>query len=397
MPTIKEIVETLEISNALDLGESPWKPESDEPVDIYEVDWDSMFPVRKPEGDSNSFWELDGDEWVIDQDVVDEILTPVDSELNDSKNIDRKWDVCAWYQPIHFNGYDWGIFIKEECIRNFAQKLYVELTKSLGTITPTTPKSKKQLVKALLRTAFSVYYHHEFFHHKMECFGIRLHSVERRCAYTSYFKSVYIPQKGTNNQLEEALANAHMYREFNCTPWIPKKICEATRKMFDRTFPSEPPGYRKAIDYLKNSEYEPGKRELFSRMQEGLLSPIKNPDEWVLGPRLDHAFFNIKSDIWTVVRPGTKSIIPAFATPIKTCTTSDMVKLCNSKGYNQVPGGKGSHIKLKKPGASTIILPGNRDNLSPGVVKNILNILGDYSIHNLPHLISSASRHQSVN
>ena len=26
------------------------------------------------------------------------------------------FDFCAWYQPIHFFGYDWGIFVREDCI-----------------------------------------------------------------------------------------------------------------------------------------------------------------------------------------------------------------------------------------------------------------------------------------
>jgi predicted RNA binding protein YcfA (HicA-like mRNA interferase family) len=56
-------------------------------------------------------------------------------------------------------------------------------------------------------------------------------------------------------------------------------------------------------------------------------------------------------------------------------------------GWQVVQGGKGSHVKLKKPDAPTIILPGDRRELSPGVTRQVLRILGNYSFHDLPELL----------
>ena len=66
-----------------------------------------------------------------------------------------------------------------------------------------------------------------------------------------------------------------------------------------------------------------------------------------------------------------------------------MIKLYKEAGYSEVEGGKGSHVKLKKPGAPTMILPGNRSELSAGVAKTALRVLGDFNLHDLPHLVNA--------
>lgn len=39
----------------------------------------------------------------------------------------------------------------------------------------------------------------------------------------------------------------------------------------------------------------------------------------------------------------------------------DMCKLFQKEGYKIVPGGKGSHIKLKKDGYPTVIIPNHKE------------------------------------
>ena len=53
-------------------------------------------------------------------------------------------------------------------------------------------------------------------------------------------------------------------------------------------------------------------------------------------------------------------------------------------GYKIVSGGKGSHVKLAKQGAPTIVIPGNKPVVAPGVVKHALNAIGRYPISRLP-------------
>jgi len=80
------------------------------------------------------------------------------------------------------------------------------------------------------------------------------------------------------------------------------------------------------------------------------------------------------------------TIIPITAAPLKTCTSDEMIKVCGKHGYRVTDGGKGSHIKLKKSGSPTLIIPSKRDNVSPIVTKNILASLG-YKIHQLHVLL----------
>lgn len=52
----------------------------------------------------------------------------------------------------------------------------------------------------------------------------------------------------------------------------------------------------------------------------------------------------------------------------------EMVKLFCQNGYMVVAGGKGSHIKLKKPGCPTIIIP-NHSELKKGLERALLKTL----------------------
>lgn len=53
----------------------------------------------------------------------------------------------------------------------------------------------------------------------------------------------------------------------------------------------------------------------------------------------------------------------------------DMVKLFQRAGYEVVPGGKGSHIKLKKKDCPTIIVP-NHKELKKGLELALKKALG---------------------
>jgi predicted RNA binding protein YcfA (HicA-like mRNA interferase family) len=57
-------------------------------------------------------------------------------------------------------------------------------------------------------------------------------------------------------------------------------------------------------------------------------------------------------------------------------SSTAMVKLVMNQGYSIVPGGKGSHIKLRADGRPMIIIPTNRESLSPKVLANTATALG---------------------
>jgi len=56
----------------------------------------------------------------------------------------------------------------------------------------------------------------------------------------------------------------------------------------------------------------------------------------------------------------------------------DMCKLFQKAGYEVVPGGKGSHIKMKKAGCPTATIPNHRE-LKKGTEHDLLKLLKDLS------------------
>ena len=151
--------------------------------------------------------------------------------------------------------------------------------------------------------------------------------------------------------------------------WVSSSLAKAARSYLASSFPRNPPGYRLAPNYLTKKKFDNGQHQFFSQVIEGVSVPTHHPHYWNMAPRINQSFLNINSDIWTVVPKGSKPVIPITATPLRTCSSDDIVKVCGKHGYRVTPGGKGSHIKLKKSGSPTLIVPGNRDNASPGVTK----------------------------
>lgn len=390
MSTIDQAVDYLIRNHALELGESPWSTHG-EGQEVYRVDWDRLFPPRGRGVFLDNGFPY-GDHWDIKptRDEVDELgcflgvglpdgQPPTDDQL-------PEWDICAWYQPIHFFGHDWGIFIKEGCVKRaafmiarFIDPAVVHMA-ALGV-----------WFNALYRAAIYLYFLHEHYHHKVECLGFRLHVVQRKSSFIPYHKLIYAGTKGTDDHLEEALANADCYHRLAKQPyaiWLTAHVVKATRAYLQWQYPHDPPGYRMARHFLTKPEFDAGENLLQAQVKEVSLSPAQPADEWDMAPRMTQSFFPVTSNIWTVIPAGAKSRLPLKpVAPIRTCSTRDMIGLYQQAGYQLADGGKGSHVKMKKSGAPTMVLPGNRHELSPGVAKTALRVLGDFSLQDLPHLL----------
>lgn len=399
MELIDPLVELLERDDALELENHEQTYGDDfEPV---AVDWDRLFPAKARLERDGEDWDLYGDPWRPEwpDDFLDDIVKRAQSadfpsdEPEDifPEDVLRQgryiWDVCAWYQPIHYFGYDWGIYIREDCLLNHARAIAARFR--LGRRVILNPGT---LAKALFRASFASFFLHEQFHHKVESLGFRAHVMLGRSAYLPYKKAIYRPHYMTDDCLEEALANASAYLRLSTDPYksaMGRSVCESAKSHLKASFPKEPPGYRLASIYLTESLFQNGANLLQGQFKEARLSPIQPVTDWTAAKQLLRSYFSIRSNIFTVVRRGARPILPVNVVP-KSCATQDMVRIYESMGYRIVPGGKGSHVKLKKDGAPTMILPGNRRELSPGVLSAALKALGDYSIQDLEGLIRAA-------
>jgi HicA toxin of bacterial toxin-antitoxin, len=296
---------------------------------------------------------------------------------------------CAWYCPIHFFGHGWGIYIRENCILSHA-----------AYIASFVPWKRVHLpaqliAKQLLRSAFYAFFLHEQFHHKVESFGFRLLVSTNTDRYRPYKFNVYSKSFGTSDCLEESLANAESYRRLNeerYTRRVDPAIRKGLRDYLKISFRMQPPGYREAINYLQDASYRNGLFHMQSLVLDGMYPsnpPLTRPDHWLIAPNMITALADISEEIYVVLPRGARPIFPVTTIdPGATASTRDLESaLTKHHGYKVVPGGKGSHIKLSKPGAPTIVLPGNRPVLSPGVVKQALQALGGYPLSKLPELL----------
>jgi hypothetical protein len=109
---------------------------------------------------------------------------------------------CAWYCPIHFFGYGWGIYIREICVLTHALDIasFVHW--------PSVRLARTEIARQMLRSAFYVFFLHEQFHHKVESLGLRLLIATGSDRYRPYKTKVYRQTFLTPNCLEESLANA---------------------------------------------------------------------------------------------------------------------------------------------------------------------------------------------
>ena len=296
--------------------------------------------------------------------------------------------------PIYFFGHGWGIYIRESCILSHAIDIarFVDwqAVKTLG-IPP------NEIGRQLLRSAFYVFYLHEQFHHKVESLGFRFLVATGTDRYRPYKTKVYRSTYLTIDCLEESLANAESYRRLAEPRYAQrheKPFLDGLRSFQWVSFPLQPPGYAQGVNYLKEPQYRDGLHKLESQVLDGRVAPITPPAHWMIAPNVITALMDIADDIYVVLPLGARPIFrPTAIDPGATVTSHALEKaLTKHYGYQLVSGGKGSHVKLAKQGAPTIVIPGNKPVVSPGVVKHALNAIGGYPISRLPDLLDGRLR-----
>ena len=370
-----DIVDYLHREGQLETPDSsPW-PTAGADEDLQRIEWNTLLPGRRPQRDGAD-WDLYGDQWSpeLPQDFMDQIGERAGRGAGalDQHASGRRPDVCAWYQPVHFHGLDWGIYIREDCLLRIAADISAFLPAGIF--------PSYSLGKALIRAAFATLFLHEAYHHKTESLGIRLHVVERVPCYVSYFRSVYdvLRTSGSKDLHEEALANADSFNRLSeeaYSRWVSVPVLEATYEYLSWRFPFDPPGYNQAPMYLASPSFDRCEYLLKSQVQEKSATPYRSIGDWQLAPRMNQSLFTCRSDIWTIIAAGTRSIFPT-APPYPAVSTNVIIRALAGIGYKRVKGGKGSHIKLAATGLPTIILPGQRKDLSPVVIRNIAKALG---------------------
>ena len=391
--SIYDVLDVLRARGILPL-EDDW-PEADLPgigeigenEAIYATSIAEVLPQDEEPLDSPGIFDLDEPRmrewWEQIQGVIDE---PNGEPARRSRDRIRERSEppethCAWYCPIHFFGHGWGIYIRENCILSTA----IDIAAFVDW--PSVHLSKWEIARQLLRSAFYVFFLHEQFHHKVESIGFRLLIARGSDCYRPYKANVYRKTFLTRDCLEESLANAESYRRLSEPHYVRRvhvTIRDGLRDYLKISIPAQPPGYAEGMQYVAEQPYRGG----LHRLQSQILDHVF-PATTTVAPNMITALADIADEIYLVLPQGSRPIFrPTSLDPGATVSSRVLEKaLTKHYGYQTVPGGKGSHVKLAKHGAPTIILPGNRSIVSPDIVKQALNAIGGYPISRLPDLL----------
>lgn len=310
------VINLLERNEALNLENNERQSSPDD--QIFSIDWDRLLQ----------------DDWIVgDADFLSAISELPNRSILDypqfywPEDIANKkqsiWDVCAWYQPIHFFGYDWGIYIREDCLKTQALKI-AYASYQLQPQAIHFSLSPQELARTFLRASFFCFFLHEHFHHKVESFAIRLLVASDRSIYHAYKKNIYRRYYLTSDCLEESLANADLYQRLYDAPYkfpyinknhpkhneINKEIREKIKEYLHSSFLSSPDGYKQAINYFQEQKFNEGVRLLQGQIKESSLKPNQPIDDWIAAPQMVRSLLNIHSEIYTIIKPGKFSILP---------------------------------------------------------------------------------------
>jgi hypothetical protein len=321
---------------------SPWPEVDPGTEDTYPIDWRRLFY---------------GDRTPYPDDFWDDALVPPTGGPGERLDPGRAPDVLAWYQPIHFYGPDWGIYIREDGITRVAARIMKAAAGRMPSI---------ECVRAAIATLFL----HEAHHHRVECFGLRLLAAREQPVYPAYIGGVYNRLSGTDDLLEEALANAESWRRLDERTYAIGDIA-AVRRYLEHDFSLAPPGYRRAGDYLTDPDFRAGQADLLNQVAAGSPRPTQDVADWMAVNRMYQALFDVRQNFWTVVPKGTRPALPIVTPP--RYETRDLVRVLESAGYRERHGTK--HRKFTSQQGPTVHLS-RRPEQPPHVARHVASALG---------------------
>jgi hypothetical protein len=329
---IPEVVGTLDALDLLNLDEpGPW-PGEPEGESAWPIDWTSVEERRgQPEEVlSEHRYGIDRSWERIRKDLPSRAGGGV---YNPPPDV---FDALAWYLPIHYFGYGYGIYIRESAILMLRDAI-------LSRVEPSR-RDDLDAIQGAVRAGLGILYLHEALHHKVESFAIRLEIVEHARRYHPYFKGVYgqLRAAGSDELLEEALACAEIIRrmqnEVVYTRGIPEDIQPAVQTFLLDWLPTLPPGYRKAPQYLKAPAFDEARNILSSQIHEGRQHPMRRAGEWHLMPHSYHGLFDCKTVTHVLVPVGTTPVIPWFGEPpALSMSTEAAVSAPSARGMQSYP------------------------------------------------------------
>jgi len=326
--------------------------------------------------------------WPAPADAPSDQLAVLAGESAPTRPVAPRWDLDAWYQPVHFVGYDVGIFIREQSVVQLA----TELT-HFSKASSAPMASPEESVGHVLREAFLALYLHAMFHHRVECLAIHMQVVGHRAYYADYVERAYLPAAASDDLLEEALANAYVYRMLSRrahSAGVPTEVRRLTTAFLKQSWSDDRPGYRGAGRYTSPAAWDQGLGELHSRVEQGSNQPTRRAIWRHLGPDLTATFLDPSSDVYVVADPATLPVVPRAGQPDPSCTPDELVRVLEHAGYTTGRRARSPHVTLRAAGRPTAVVP-TTEPLRPGVVAGNLGLIGALPA-DLPTLLAAIPR-----
>lgn len=294
------------------------------------------------------------------------------------------WDHDAWYRPVHTHAYASGIHVRERAVTALALDLAATSATSAAPLAPT-----RENARHLVRSAFLVLFLHQLFHHRVETLGLRLEVVHQRPRYLPYYRDAYARSAGTDDQLEEALANAFVHRSLSQRAYcadVPVEVRRLAASHLRERWAVDEHGYGEAASYLTPTGWPRGLGELHARVDEGTASPSRRATWRHLGPDLTGVFLEPALDVVAVAAAGEPAVLPR-AEVAPSCSGAQMVALLERAGYEQPRRQKGPVLRLTCKGRAVAVVP-PVPVLPPGAATRLLALI-DATPDDLPRLLEA--------
>jgi len=278
--------------------------------------------------------------------------------------------LLAWYQPMHFYGGNWGIYVLKSGLEEIMQSIasycsQIEMRSN--------PKFKSEIRFA----AWQLLLLHEEFHHKVEMIATRSAVLSRSHSYRNYNQNVYAATKvsAPHSCQEEALCDAYVFRNISKRLYkkVSKEIASASEEAWHDHMSAAVGPYAGSLSLIGESSFGNAIHRLIDQVNSAAVSPKASSLDWGVFPEFLNSLPNLKENTYLVedILTGANAGNPIFlALPKK-----KLEKVISKYGYFKSDEGDGSHEKWKKVGSPFIILTNSREQ-SISVIKSTAKTLG---------------------
>jgi len=205
-------------------------------------------------------------------------------------------DAYAFYLPFHlYRNRGWGIYLIAERVvelaRHFFNECHPHLTEDEATV------------------ATRLYlYEHEYFHYKAEMFSVGLEASHRKRIYLDGQRPLYFRTKGSDNHLEEALAEAYALRRVRKHlkgAWSEKKRL-AFMTVLTEFVRCSGPGYQVGAEIYEDGTFRKKRHVLSEQIMSAspVDVPSKSPEIWEINGHNFRGLANVLSNIKYLIPVG---------------------------------------------------------------------------------------------